>query len=126
MQEELGKRDYQERTIGLVTFPGVSGASIRPVSNLIEILSALTHEQILLVTGNAVRVFENDMRVRFRVVDHHGGNNVISRILRYIKTQVKITRRVVESSHVDTWIFFVGGETLIIPIATAKLFQKTT
>jgi glycosyltransferase involved in cell wall biosynthesis len=127
MQEKLGKRDYQERTmrtIGLVTFSGVSGASIRPISNLIEILSALTHEQILLVTGNAVRVFENDMRVRFRVVNHHGGNNVISRILRYIKTQVKITRRVVESSHVDTWIFFMGGETLVIPMATAKLLQK--
>ena len=101
-------------TFGLITFPECSGASIHPVSNLIEILSALTHEQILLVTGNAVRVFESDMRVRFCGVDHHSGNNAVVQMLRYVKTQVRIAQRIVESSHIDTWIFFICGEALAL------------
>jgi len=110
-------------TVGLLMFP-IERSGVRPVANLLGILSSLTHERIPLVTGNAGRVFENDTRVWFRGVDHAAGGNVFSRILYNIMTQVRITCCLRELSCTDTWIFFFGGEILILPMIAAKLFRK--
>ena len=129
MQGRTSKRDHHElatKTIGLAILPRPSGANICPVSNLIEILSNFTRERIPLVTGGTLRVFESDVRVRFCGVEHRSGNNVASRILRYIKMQMRMTQRIAESSHIDTWIFFTGGETLALAMIMAKLFHKRT
>lgn len=113
----------REVTIGLLTFP-IERSGVRPLSNLIGILSGLTRERITLVTGNAGRVFENDERVRFSGVDHAAGNNAGSRILHNVVTQARVTRRIMEPDGTDTWIFFFGGEVLVLPMAAAKLLGK--
>ncbi len=113
-----------ETVLGLLTFP-IERSGVHPLANLIEILSALTHEQIPLVTGNAGREFEGDVRVRFSGVDHAGGRNVVSRILHNILTQARLARRVRELDLTDTWIFFFGGEVLVLPMITAKLTGRT-
>jgi glycosyltransferase involved in cell wall biosynthesis len=38
--------------------------------------------------------------------------------------QVRITRHIVELGFTDTWIFFFGGEYLILPMVTAGLLKK--
>lgn len=107
----------------MLMFP-IERSGVHPVFNLIGILSGLTHERISLVTGNAGRVFENDVRVRFCGVDHAGGSNVVSRILCNVITQARIARHIAELDRTDTWIFFFGGEVLVLPMVTAKLFGK--
>lgn len=110
-------------TVGLLTFP-IERSGVRPLSNLIGILSGLTRERIALVTGNAGRVFENDKRVRFSGVDHAAGSNAASRILNNVVTQARVTWRVAEQNGTDTWIFFFGGEVLVLPMAAARLLGK--
>ncbi|KAF5085618.1 D-inositol-3-phosphate glycosyltransferase [anaerobic digester metagenome] len=113
----------RESGVGLLTFP-IERSGVRPLSNLIGILSGLTRERIALVSGNAGRVFENDERVRFSGVDHAAGSNAISRILHNVVTQARVTRRIVEQDGTDTWIFFFGGEVLVLPMAAARLLGK--
>jgi glycosyltransferase involved in cell wall biosynthesis len=110
-------------TVGVLTFP-IERSGIRPLSNLIGIISGLTGERIALVTGNAGRAFENDERIRFSGVDHAAGGNVISRILQNVVTQARVTRRIMEPDGIDTWIFFFGGEVLVLPMAAARLLGK--
>lgn len=113
----------REVTVGLLTFP-IERSGVRPLSNLIGILSGLTRDRIALVTGNAGRAFENDERVRFSGVDHAAGSSAASRILNNVVTQARVTRRVVEQDGTDTWIFFFGGEVLVLPMAAARLLGK--
>ena len=113
----------RESTIGLLMFP-IERSGIHPTSNLIGILSSLTHEPIPLVTGNAGRAFENDARVRFSGVDHAGGGSVASRVLQNIATQVRMARRIREVDGTGTWLFFFGGEVLVLPMLAAKLSGK--
>jgi glycosyltransferase involved in cell wall biosynthesis len=113
----------EETTVGLLTFP-IERSGVHPTANLIGILSALTHERIPLVTGNAGRVFENDARVRFSGVDHAAGDGLVSRILHNVATQARIAHRIRKLNHTDTWIFFFGGEVLVLPMLAAKLSGK--
>ncbi len=112
-----------ETTVGLLMFP-IERSGVHPTANLIGILSALTHERIPLVTGNAGHVFENDARVRFSGVDHAAGDGLVSRILHNVATQARITCRIRELNHTDTWLFFFGGEVLVLPMLAAKLSGK--
>ena len=113
----------REVTLGLLTFP-IERSGVRPLSNLIGILSGLTRERVALVTGNAGQVFESDERVRFSGVDHAAGSSAVSRMLHNVVTQVRVTRRIVEQNGTDTWIFFFGGEVLVLPMAAARLLGK--
>jgi glycosyltransferase involved in cell wall biosynthesis len=126
MQGKSSKRDHRERTIGLIIYPGRSGAGTHPVSNLIEILSTLIHKQIPLVAGGTLRVLESDARVQYCTVDYNSGNNFMSRTLRFIEIQVRVAQYIAKLSHVDTWMFFIGGELFALPMVTAKLFRKRT
>ena len=113
----------RETAIGLLTFP-IERSGIRPLSNLIGILSSLTPEHIALVTGNAGRVFENDERVRFSGVDHAAGDGTASRVFHNIMTQVRAARRIIEQNRIGTWVFFFGGEVLVLPMIVARFFGK--
>ena len=113
----------RETTIGLLMFP-IERSGIHPTANLIGILSSLTHGPIPLVTGNAGRVFETDTRVRFSGVDHAAGRNAVLRVLHNIATQARITRRIRELDGTGTWLFFFGGEVLVLPMLAAKLSGK--
>lgn len=113
----------REGSVGLLTFP-IKRSGVRPLSNLIRILSGLTRERITLVTGNAGRVFESDERIRFSGVDHTAGSNVVSRVLHNIMTQARVAYQIAEQNEIDIWIFFFGGEVLVLPMAAARFLGK--
>lgn len=112
--------------IGIVTFP-IQKAGVKPLSNLLEIIFRYTSE-ISLITGNEGYIFLK-MDPRFYVVGiyHTMGKSKISRTLKYIWTQIRISvRLIIRTKNVDTWIFFFGGYGLLLPLVTAKLFGKKT
>jgi len=58
-------------------------------------------------------------------VAHNDGGGIISRLIKYALLQVIMSSKMKElSSDVDTWIFFLGGETLPLPILTGRLLNK--
>lgn len=109
--------------VGIVTFP-IHESGIVPLSNLINILKPLSGH-IHLITGNAgYAFFKESNQIHTYGIKHQGGTNTLSRVIKYIWTQlqffpilIKITR------DVDFFIFFFGDD-LLIPMLTAKLLGK--
>ncbi len=114
------------RNVGIVTFPMYKSGN-QPLSNLIDII-ALRSEKITLVTGNdGYTFFKSDPRLNISGTDHVSGVHLISRVTRYLYTQVKISYLMIRSvPDVDKWIFFFGGNGLLLPLLTAKVSSKPT
>ncbi len=52
-------------------------------------------------------------------------HNILKWILKYITTQIKMSYRIARlSQKADIWIFFIGGDYLLLPMLTAKLLHK--
>ncbi len=126
---KIGSRRLRKNTdklkLGIITFP-ISKAGMFPLSNLISILLALT-DDVYLITGNAGNtVCSNDNKVHKYRVDHETGTKcVFSRVFSYVKTQLRISGKVVRlRTKVNIWFFFTGSDTLILPILAAKLLRR--
>ena len=114
----------EKQNIGVVTTP-LSEAGNTPLSNLVDILCPLAND-IHLITGNeGYTSFKNDKRIHTYGVRHEMGVNVVNRILKYIHMQLRISYKLAKTNgNVNIWIFFIGGDTLLIPMLTAKLLTK--
>jgi glycosyltransferase involved in cell wall biosynthesis len=110
--------------IGLLTFPTGKAGKI-PTSHLIAILQTLT-QTLWVITGKEVYDhFKSDDRIQIISISHTAGVTLLQRILRYGYTQCRIAFQLVKlSKKVDMWIFFIGGNTLIIPMLMAKVLRK--
>ena len=52
-------------------------------------------------------------------------NGSLAQMINHIRVQIEASLRLaVLGKKVDTWIFFLGGETLLLPMITAKLFRR--
>ena len=110
--------------IGILTFP-ISEAGNTPLSNLVDILHPLSNN-IYLITGNeGYDFFKEDMRIHTYGIKHKSGADTFTRIIKYIYAQLKISYQLAKvAKKVDLWIFFIGGDSLLLPMLTAKLFRK--
>lgn len=113
-----------ERSIGIVTFP-ISKAGNIPLSNFVDVVSSFSND-IYLITGNdGYSSFVNDSRVHVYGVNHEKGTNAITRIVNFIWTQIKISHNIIKlRSNVDIYVLFIGGDGLILPMLTIKIFNK--
>ncbi len=119
--------DMNDQEIGVVTFP-VSKAGIGPLSNLIEILLEQSSDPLHVITGNDGSMISNiDARVRVTRISHQSKQNIFSKSISYAATQIRISLSILNiAKNVDKWLFFIGGELLILPIISAKLTRKPT
>jgi glycosyltransferase involved in cell wall biosynthesis len=110
--------------IGILTFP-ISKAGNIPLSNLIDIVYSFS-DDLYLITGNdGYMFFKEDERIHTYGIRHESGKNVITRVTKYIYTQLKISYTIFKlREEVDFYIFFIGGEGLIIPMLAVKLLNK--
>lgn len=110
--------------IGIVTFPLVEAGNI-PLSNLVDILYPLSNDLYLITGNDGYTLFKNDKRIHSYGIRHEKGVHMFSRILRYVHTQLRISYKLGKiSRNIDIWIFFIGGDTLLLPMLTAKLLTK--
>ena len=110
--------------IGILTF-SISKAGCIPTSNLVDILDSLSNNLYLITGTDGYIFFKDDKRIQTYGIKHERGTNAFTRILRYIYTQLKISYKLVKlTRNVDLWIFFIGGEGLVLPMLTAKLLRK--
>ncbi len=120
------EENERNTSIGIIIFPFHKGSS-QPLSNLINLIDNLS-VGINLVTGSIEKNLEVPVILGDLVhadVYHEGGNNLVSRVLRYALAQLKLSIKLcILTKHTNTWIFFLGGENLILPMLTAKLLGK--
>ena len=112
--------------IGIVTLP-IDKAHVLPLSNFVDIFHSLSNE-VYLITGNAgATLSKGRNKLHLYSISHKTGVNVISRIVNYVYTQLRISYRLARiSRNADLWIFPIGGEGLLLPIIMAKLLRKRT
>jgi len=114
------RREHQN--IGIVTFP-VSEAGNIPLSNLAAVLYHFS-DKLYVITGNRGMVFfeEDGGRLHVFKIQHKRGANLSTRVINYTYTQLKISFRLAKLSKcVDLWVFFIGGESLLLPMLIARL-----
>lgn len=113
----------KETTVGLLSFPG-GKSSITPLSNIINILIPLSKE-LHVITGNtSYESLKNDERFYIYPVNHAKGKNIFHRVFGYLITQLKMSYTIFMLKDIDLWLFFIGGDGLVLPMLTAKLMQK--
>lgn len=111
--------------LGVVTFP-VSRAGIVPLSNLVKILLEQSSSKLHVITGGKGLAVNNiDARVQVTGIQHKTKNNILGRIISYALTQIRMSLSIIGAKNSpDKWLFFIGGERLILPIIAAKLTRK--
>lgn len=114
----------KKSNIGIITFPIAANGNI-PLSNLIDIVYSLSNN-LYLVTGNdGYKFFRSDKRLKVLCVEHKSGLSPISRVCKYIHTNLKLSSSILKlRNDVDIWIFFIGGDTLLLPMLTVKILRK--
>ena len=119
-----GVKIMKKPNIGILTFP-ISEAGNIPLSNLVDILQPLSND-IYLITGNdGYTFFKDDKRIHAYGIKHEMGANTFTRILKYIYAQLSISYKLTKiTRNIDLWIFFIGGDTVVLPMLTAKLLWK--
>jgi glycosyltransferase involved in cell wall biosynthesis len=110
--------------VGVVT-PPISAAGLIPLSNLLNILS-LQSETLYLITGNAGNnYFKNDVRIISSEIVYHKRKNKLLRIFTFFYLQIRIALVLIKIvKRCDVWVFFLGGEIMVLPMFIAKLFRK--
>lgn len=110
--------------IGILTF-SISKEGCMPTSKLIDIFYRLSTDLYLITGAEGYIFFKDDKRIKTYGIRHMCGTNTFTRILRYIYTQLKISYNLAKLiRNVDLWIFFIGGEGLLLPMLTARSLRK--
>ncbi|WP_281774507.1 glycosyltransferase family 4 protein [Methanobacterium formicicum] len=109
--------------IGVINFPADLKSGHVPLSNLLMILNPLSkHLHVFCGNLDSVKVPENSIHY---MIKHESGNNIFSRIVNYSITQVEISLKLLKIIDRDiNWIFFIGGESLFLPMLILRLFRK--
>jgi len=114
----------KQRNIGIITF-AISDTGVIPLSNLIDVLYPLSNELHLVTGGAGYTFFRQNRKIHTYEVEHRPEGNAFIRTWNYAYTQLKVAYKLVQLlKNVDLWIFFIGGEGLILPLLTAKLLRK--
>lgn len=113
----------ENRTCILTMAIGKSGLS--PLSNLIDIIYSISG-RVFLITGEAgYDSNKQNFKVKTCPISHKVTHFFLSRIFFYMVTQIKISWCIQKlHKNVDFFIFFIGGDTLVLPALTARLFRK--
>lgn len=114
-----------QRRIGVITFP-IARAGVEPLSNLINILLKQSDNLLYVITGNdGSKIANIDTRIQSVNIYHQLKQSLFGRAISYAITQIRISMSVyLMAKNVDSWLFFIGGESLVLPIISAKITQK--
>ena len=113
----------QNVNIGIATFPLQKIENI-PLSYFIEVIYPIS-KGIYVITGKRnISSIDNLKKLYIYEIESENGINIIIKIIKYIRLELKISYIVLKlSRNVDLWIFYTGGE-MPLPIIIAKLLSK--
>jgi len=111
----------------IVTFP-LSEAGYTPLSNIVKVISRISNRVYVVSGGAALEKLVNsnvDIDVQVVNIVHTFSLNLLMRLVNYLHTQLEILSYVITiSKKADIFVFFIGGEDLIIPMLSLKLLRK--
>ena len=100
-------------------------AGVIPLSHLITIVSSLSKNIFLMTGDEGYSFFKKDKRIKTINISQSASTFFIGRIFNYLSFQVRMSLLVLKRrKQIDIFIFFLAGETLLLPILTAYLLRK--
>jgi glycosyltransferase involved in cell wall biosynthesis len=112
--------------VGVVTFPLVS-AGLEPLMGMTDVIYPITDGMFVITggAGSALLAHRTYDRCVVDSVDHKGGRSAVMRILHFTATQCKIISKLVRrAKFVSFWLFYQGGDYMLLPMVVAKLSKK--
>jgi len=108
------------KNIGVVScFGGPEGGETF-LSDLVKILSSISDNTYVIATNTSQRDRDN---ICFYVVKYEIGENILAQASNQVSLQLKMSYKLARLGRkVNLWVFF-GGEGLLLPMLTAKLFR---
>ena len=107
-----------------VLIPSMGQANIKPFSNLVNIVRAYSNSLCVIVACRENTHLGGPKGERIFKIIHKSGNNSISRVFRYVLTELKISWCLASlSKNVDLWVFYMGDSS-ILPMIIAKILRK--
>jgi glycosyltransferase involved in cell wall biosynthesis len=112
--------------MGVLTI-AIAGSGVSPLSNLMKILLNLSNNSIYIITGGeGSKVQDIDARIHAVNIDYQLKRNPIIKIVSYMITQIRMSISIIQTAkNVDIWLFFFGGDLLILPVISAIITRKT-
>ena len=100
-------------------------AGVTPFNNLLTIMKSLS-KNIFLITGDeGYEFFQKETSINTYAISYRTSTSFIKRIVNYFSFQLKISVVIYKTKRQsEILIFFLGGETLLLPIVTAHLLRK--
>jgi len=99
--------------------------NLTPIDNLLRILIAITPDVHCVLGIYEYDRHNIDKKINFHLIEYTERSNALLRILNYLYLQVRLTITVYKLRNmVDVHLFFIGGDTLLLPIAFAKILNK--
>ncbi|MHA1833641.1 MAG: glycosyltransferase family 4 protein [Candidatus Baldrarchaeia archaeon] len=116
----------KERNVCVITLPLGRTGKI-PLSNLLNVFSGITHKIYLISGGVGLQNLKLHRNIWIMPVNCKNGSNMLARITAHIYLQLKILCYVIMLlKRADFFIFFIGGELLLVPMLFLKLMRKRT
>ncbi len=111
------------KAVCVVTAP-IDQAGLTPTSNLVKLLNELS-VQTFLVSGGAAKELCFNSNIHSRIISHKVSQKIVMRIVNFTVTNLKILCETVVISRANpVFVFFLGGEGLVIPILALRLLGK--
>jgi len=116
----------KDPTVAVVTLT-LSNSGFIPLTNLIKVLIPLSKELHVLTGSIPPNFFEKSFNIYFHETNHKPGKNFLSRAFYNFYSQLVYSWNIIKLlNKVDTFIFFIGADLLIIPLFILKIFRKKT
>ena len=114
----------KEKRWNIGLFTPSTGDSVRGIFllNFVNLLSSFAKNIYVIASNVAPKHYSG---AYFYPVEHKGGTNAFRKIMNHLIFQVRVSYKLARlAKNVDFWIFFLGGESFLLPMLTAKLFNK--
>lgn len=109
----------------IITFP-ISAAGFPPLANLINIVCKFSRKVHVISSSDFSEVYSCSKNVFFFYgISNRDTDNIFVVLVKFLKAQVEITAKIFATrSYTDLYLFFIGGESLLLPILVTKLLGK--
>jgi len=99
--------------------------NLTPLNNLIKILTTTTPPIYLIIGDYEFHYFKTENNINTLCISNKKIYNPFLRIFNYLFLQINIIKKIVIlKNKVDSFIFFIGGDTLLFPIIFSRLLNK--
>ncbi len=114
----------QKKCIGIITLP-IHDAGTIPLTNLINVLREIS-DMVYIIAGNSHNKITIDSNVKILYGKNHSFKDSLPlRILLYINYQILCSWFILKHRReIFIWIFFIGGQNMIIPVFTGILLRR--